>query len=71
MVHGGHKCLALFVTMSLKDWHKTLVGRLVPGNEVELMEVCSTIADTLHARYPLVVKPAAAYSRGSTKDQPA
>ena len=71
MLHAGNKCGALFMTMSLKDWHKTLVGRLVPGNEAEVMEVCAMIADQLHDKYPTIVKSAREYMGGSNKDKPA
>lgn len=56
------KAVALTYTMSIKDFHKTFIGRLSPhGVELEMRETCEAMCTLLHAHYPLVVKPPAHY----------
>ncbi len=63
----GAKAVALTWTMSIKDFHKTFIGRLSQhGVEFEVREVCEMVCAELHARYPLVIKaPAAYYAMGN------
>lgn len=39
-------------SVPLQDWHKTFIGRLLPGNEVEAIEVLTKVAEILHDKYP-------------------
>jgi hypothetical protein len=58
----GAKATALTFTMSIKDFHKTFIGRLSPhGVEAEVAEVCKAMCRALHLRYPLVIEPPEAY----------
>ena len=58
----GAKATALTWTMSIKDFHKTFIGRLSPhGVEFEVREVCEAVCLALHGRFPLVIKPPAHY----------
>jgi hypothetical protein len=51
-----NKCVAFCMTGSIKDFHKLFIGRMQPtGNETEVREICSMIANILHERYPQVI----------------
>jgi hypothetical protein len=66
--NAGTTCVRVRVSAL---YPQTLVGRLVPGNEAEVMEVCKEIASVLHARFPAVVKHPSEYTKGSNNDKPA
>jgi hypothetical protein len=57
--------------MSIKDFHKTFIGRLNDrgGNETEVQEICARMAADLHAEYPLVVRSPAEYGAMSNADK--
>lgn len=56
-LYGGNKCTALTYTMTIKDFHKTFIGRLSHhGVESGMREVCEKMCDVLHGKYPLVVR---------------
>jgi hypothetical protein len=62
MLNLGSKVGAFTISMSLKDWHKTLIGRLSKsGVELDVQEVCELIANKLYDLYPMVIKPASEY----------
>lgn len=53
----GTKAVSFTITMSLKDWHKTLIGRLSHhGVENEMLEIMEVIADKLKEEYPYLIK---------------
>lgn len=54
VLHFGNKAVSLTITMSIKDWHKTLIGRLSKtGVESDLLEIMETVAQQLKTIYPL------------------
>lgn len=56
-LYPSNKAISLTVTMSLKNWHKTLIGRLSrSGVEREMLIICENICSLLHERFPLVIK---------------
>lgn len=56
MMWNANKVNAFMITMNIKNWHKTLIGRLSEqGNETEVREVCEIIANELHNLYPSVI----------------
>jgi adenylate kinase family enzyme/uncharacterized protein YecT (DUF1311 family) len=68
------KATAFVITMTVRDWHKTLVGRVSrDGNESDVVRIASQIADELHALYPAHVWPREKYakSHNSAKYAPA
>jgi len=69
MLNSGTKSVSFLINMSLKDWHKTLIGRLSKnGVETEMLEICEKIANLLKNRYPLVIKNVEEYyDMGNTK----
>ena len=49
----GNKAVSFTISMSIKDWHKVLIGRLSgSGVEDELIEIVEIIADKLNSEYP-------------------
>lgn len=49
----GNKAVSFTITMSIKDWHKTLIGRLSnSGVELEMLEILNSITDILFSEYP-------------------
>lgn len=49
----GNKAVSFTISMSIKDWHKTLIGRLSnSGVETEMIEILSDLTDLLHKEYP-------------------
>ena len=49
----GCKAVSFTITMSIKDWHKTLIGRLSNhGVESEMIEILNDVTDKLHSEYP-------------------
>lgn len=62
----GSKAVSFTITMSLKDWHKTLIGRLSNnGVELEMLEIMEVIAKMLKERYPLINTVEEYYSMGN------
>lgn len=56
MMWNANKVNAFTITMNIKNWHKTLIGRLSgQGVETEVREVCEIIANELHNLYPSVI----------------
>lgn len=56
MLSSGTKAVSFTISMSLKDWHKTLIGRLSKnGVETEMLEVCEKIAKKLKEKYPILI----------------
>lgn len=54
LLHFGNKVVSFTMTMSIKDWHKTLIGRLsYQGVETDLRPIMETIALQLKEAYPL------------------
>lgn len=50
----GSKAVSFTITMSVKDWHKTLIGRLSKqGVETDMREIMEEIARQLKAHYPV------------------
>lgn len=50
----GNKAVSFTITMSVKDWHKTFIGRLSEyGVESEMLEILNDVADILKEHYPL------------------
>ena len=50
----GNKAVSFTITMSIKDWHKTLIGRLSHhGVETEMLEILEKIVDVLKVEYPI------------------
>lgn len=57
MMFPCNKAISLTVTMSLKNWHKTLIGRLSNnGVEKEVLNIMTYICNILNEEYPLVIK---------------
>jgi hypothetical protein len=53
----GNKVSSFTITMSLKDWHKTLIGRLSEnGVELEMLDIIEDIAVKLKSEYPVFFK---------------
>lgn len=53
IMNFGCKAVSFTITMSVKDWHKTLIGRLSnSGVESEMIEILSYVTDLLHNEYP-------------------
>jgi len=49
----GCKAVSFTITMSIKDWHKTLIGRLSShGVESEMIEILNDVTDILNIEYP-------------------
>lgn len=65
----GSKVVSFTVTMSVKDWHKTLIGRLSKhGVETDMLEIMEEIARQLKAHYPLFFNSIEEYyAMGNTK----
>lgn len=52
MLNFGTKAVSFTITMSIKDWHKTLIGRLSNhGVESEMLDICESIAHELKKEY--------------------
>ena len=52
-----NKCAACEYTMTIKDFHKFLIGRSCEsGNEAIIQEVAQKIAKLLNEKYPLLIK---------------
>lgn len=52
----GRKAISMTMTMSLKNWYKTLIGRLSNnGVEKEVLDVMTEICILLNNKYPLVI----------------
>jgi len=57
MMFPASKAISMTVTMSLKNWHKTLIGRLSDkGVEEEVIRVMILIRNQLFEKYPLIIK---------------
>lgn len=57
MLNVGTKAVSFTITMSIKDWHKTLIGRLSnSGVETEMLDICEHIAIQLKEEYPYFFK---------------
>jgi len=53
----GTKAVSFTITMSLKDWHKTMIGRISHhGVELEMIEVMEEVAKKLKKQYPYLIK---------------
>jgi len=62
MMFPSTKAISLTVTMSLKNWHKTLIGRLSnKGVEKEVLSIMKEICELLNTEYPLVIKTPETY----------
>jgi thymidylate synthase ThyX len=58
----GNKAVSFTITMSIKDWHKTLIGRLSEhGVEYEMLQICEEIALQLNNIYPYFFKTISEY----------
>lgn len=58
----SRKAISMTMTMSLKNWHKTLIGRLSHnGVEKEVIKIMTEICNLLNERYPLVIDKAEEY----------
>jgi thymidylate synthase ThyX len=56
-LYPGAKVTALTYHMSIKDFHKTFIGRLSEhGVERDMRSVCEEMCEILHEEFPLVVK---------------
>lgn len=56
------KATAFTISMSLKNWHKTFIGRLSSsGVEKEVQDVCSIICELLRKDYSIVIKTVEEY----------
>ena len=54
VLNVGSKAVSFTITMSIKDWHKTLIGRLSHhGVESDMLEIMEEIAIQLKNEYPL------------------
>jgi len=54
-----YKAVSLTMSMSLKDWHKTMIGRLSnEGVEIEVQEIFKKINIELRKEYPNLIKDA-------------
>jgi len=52
-----YKAVSLTMSMSLKDWHKTMIGRLSnEGVEIEVQEIFKKINIELRKDYPNLIK---------------
>ncbi|WP_299462360.1 FAD-dependent thymidylate synthase [uncultured Microscilla sp.] len=50
----GNKATSFTISMSIKDWHKTLIGRLsLHGVETDMRQVMEEVARQLKVNYPL------------------
>ncbi len=50
----GNKAVSFTITMNIKDWHKTMIGRLSNhGVEYEMLEIMENILEILKKEYPL------------------
>lgn len=50
----GNKAVSFTITMNIKDWHKTMIGRLSNhGVEYEMLEIMESILEILKKEYPL------------------
>lgn len=50
----GNKAVSFTISMSIKDWHKTLIGRLSEhGVETEMLEILEKVTDKLKKEYPI------------------
>lgn len=50
----GNKAVSFTITMSIKDWHKTLIGRLSNhGVETEMLEILEKVVCILKEKYPV------------------
>ena len=57
LLNIGSKAVSFTITMSLKEWHKTLIGRLShSGVELDMLEIMEMVAGQLKDRYPEVIK---------------
>lgn len=62
MLSPGSKAVSFTVTMSVKNWHKTLIGRLSKhGVETDMREIMEEIARQLKAHYPVFFNTIAEY----------
>ena len=53
----ANKVVSFTITMSIKNWHKTLIGRLShQGVESDMLEIVEEIAKQLKAHYPVFFK---------------
>lgn len=53
----GNKAVSFTISMSIKDWHKTLIGRLSNhGVETEMLEILEKVAESLKYEYPISLK---------------
>ncbi len=58
----GSKVISFTITMSIKDWHKTLIGRLSQhGVESDMLDIMEEIAKQLKEAYPLFFNEIAEY----------
>ncbi|KAG2377685.1 hypothetical protein C9374_009201 [Naegleria lovaniensis] len=58
------KCNALTFTINIKDLHKLLIGRMCSkGNETEVQEVCSKMAELAHKQFPEIIKEPSFYRK--------
>lgn len=63
------KASAFVITMTLANWHRTLLGRCSrDGNEADVVDIACNIANQLHALYPLHVRNGDAY-RGAHNNE--
>ena len=54
ILNFGNKVISFTITMSIKDWHKTLIGRLSQhGVESDMLKIMEEIAKQLKNAYPL------------------
>lgn len=50
------------MTMSLKDYHKFLIGRMShDGNETEVRQIATVICDILHKKFPEIIREPSFY----------
>ena len=64
MLNLACKCVALTFTISVKDLHKLLIGRMASrGNETEVQEVCTMMCQLAHERFPEIINEPAAYRK--------
>lgn len=53
----GNKAVSFTISMSIKDWHKTLIGRLSHhGVETEMLEILEKVVEVLKTEYPIFFK---------------
>ena len=66
----GNKAVSFTITMSIKDWHKTLIGRLSHhGVESDMIEVLKEIASQLKILYPLFFNTIPEYFEMGNQDK--